>query len=99
VAPCSQKADASLPVTPSDTLVPSSARMHRLEALPANWAVAEAEAVGAVVRNSLVNHIGCTCEITTVKCELLVVQVIATVLVPSVAVVVPPVVVGVDAAA
>src|SRR5436190_19101387 len=66
VLPFSQPAEASWPVTPSDTLVPSSARMHRSDTFPANWAVADAEAVGAVDRNRLANHIGCTWLIGTV---------------------------------
>src|SRR5262249_39766496 len=70
---------APLPVNPVEGLVPSSARMHRSEAVPANWAVALAVAVGAVARNSPANHIGWSWEIVTVKYDVPESQVVVTV--------------------
>src|SRR4029079_10415412 len=56
--PLSQRAELSVPITPSSTLVPARASTHRSEAFAAACEVADAVACGADDRKRRVNHSG-----------------------------------------
>src|SRR5688572_28294108 len=65
--PFSHIAEASVPITPSSTLVPASASTHRSETFAAACEVACAEARGALARKRLVNQRGWSWSTRTVN--------------------------------